>query len=74
MKKIWNLMNKISFKTLGYYIVFTIIFESVYLYMTTFGMVFIDKILVLLGISFSRIFLEKASKSFKNDIEQRSGA
>lgn len=37
--------------------------------MTTFGMGFIDKILVLLGISFSRIFLEKASKSFKNDIE-----
>ena len=69
MKKIWNLMNKISFKTLGYYIVFTIIFESAYLYMTTFGMVFIDKILVLLGISFSRIFLEKASNSFKNDIE-----
>ena len=69
MKKIWNLMNKISFKTLGYYIVFTVIFESAYLYMTTFGMVFIDKILVLLGISFSRIFLEKASNSFKNDIE-----
>ena len=62
-------MNKISFKTLGYYIGFTIIFESAYLYMTTFGMVFIDKILVLLGISFSRIFLEKASNSFKNDIE-----
>lgn len=62
-------MNKISFKTLGYYIVFTIIFESVYLYMTTFGMGFIDKMLVLLGISFSRIFLEKASNSFKNDIE-----
>ena len=69
MKKIWNLMNKISFKTLGYYIAFTVIFESSYLYMTTFGMVFIDKILVLLGISFSRIFLEKASNSFKNDIE-----
>ena len=69
MKKIWNLMNKISFKTLGYYIAFTIIFESAYLYMTIFGMGFIDKILVLLGISFSRIFLEKASKSFKNDIE-----
>lgn len=69
MKKIWNLMNKISFKTLVYYIVFTIIFESVYLYMTIFGMGFINKILVLLGISFSRIFLEKASKSFKNDIE-----
>lgn len=69
MKKIWNLMNKISFKTLGYYIVFTVIFESVYLYMTTFGMGFIDKILVLLGILFSRIFLEKASKSFKKDIE-----
>ena len=69
MKKIWNLMNKISFKTLGYYIAFTVIFESAYLYMTTFGMVFIDKILVLLGISFSRIFLEKASNSFKNDIE-----
>ena len=69
MKKIWNLMNKISFKTLGYHIVFTIIFESAYLYMTIFGMGFIDKILVLLGISFSRIFLEKASNSFKNDIE-----
>ena len=69
MKKIWNLMNKISFKTLGYYIAFTVIFESAYLYMTTFWMVFIDKILVLLGISFSRIFLEKASNSFKNDIE-----
>lgn len=69
MKKIWNLMNKISFKTLVYYIVFTIIFESAYLYMTIFGMGFIDKILVLLGISFSRIFLEKASNSFKNDIE-----
>ena len=69
MKKIWNLINKISFKTLGYYIAFTVIFESAYLYMTTFGMVFIDKILVLLGISFSRIFLEKASNSFKNDIE-----
>ena len=69
MKKIWNLMNKISFKTLGYYIVFTVMFESVYLYMTNFGMGFIDKILVLLGISFSRIFLEKASKSFKKDIE-----
>lgn len=69
MKKIWNLMNKISFKTLGYYIVFTIIFESAYLYMTIFGMGFIDKILVLLGISFSRIFFEKASNSFKNDIE-----
>lgn len=69
MKKIWNLMNKISFKTLGYYIVFTIIFESAYLYMTTFGMGFIDKILVLLGISFSRIFLEKAYNSFKNDME-----
>lgn len=69
MKKIWNLMNKISFKTLGYYIVFTIIFEIAYLYMTTFGMGFIDKILVLLGISFSRIFLEKASKSFKKDLK-----
>ena len=69
MKKIWNLMNKISFKTLGYYIAFTVIFESAYLYLTSFGMVFIDKILVLLGISFSRIFLEKASNSFKNDIE-----
>ena len=69
MKKIWNLINKISFKTLGYYIAFTVIFESAYLYMTTFGMGFIDKILVLLGISFSRIFLEKASNSFKNDIE-----
>ena len=69
MKKIWNLMNKISFKTLGYYIVFTIIFESAYLYMTTFGMGFIDKILVLLGMSFSRIFLEKAYNSFKNDME-----
>ena len=69
MKKIWNLMNKISFKTLGYYIMFTLIFESVYLYMTTFGMGFIDKILVLLGISFSRIFLEKASKSFKKDLK-----
>lgn len=69
MKKIWNLMNKISFKTLVYYIVFTIIFESVYLYMTIFGMGFINKILVLLGISFSRIFFEKAYNSFKNDIE-----
>lgn len=69
MKKIWNLMNKISFKTLGYYIAFTIIFESVYLYMTTFGMGFLDKILILLGISFSRIFWEKAIKSFKKDIE-----
>jgi hypothetical protein len=37
--------------------------------MTSFGMGFIDKILILLGISFSRIFLEKASKSFKKDIE-----
>lgn len=62
-------MNEISFKTLGYYIAFTIIFESTYLYMTSFGMDFLDKILILLGISFSRIFLEKASKSFKNDIE-----
>ena len=69
MKKIWNLMNKISFKTLGYYIAFTIIFESAYLYMTSFGMDFLDKILILLGISFSRIFLEKAKESLKKDIE-----
>lgn len=69
MKKILNLMNKISFRTLIYYIAFTIIFESAYLYMTSFGMIFIDKILVLLGISFSRIFFEKASKSFKKDLE-----
>ena len=69
MKKIWNLMNKISFKTLGYYIVFTIIFESVYLYLTSFGMDFLDKILILLGILFSRVFFEKASKSFKKDLK-----
>lgn len=65
MKKIWNLMNKISFKTLGYYIVFTIIFESAYLYMTSFGMRFIDKILVLLGISLAGYFWKKQVRVLK---------
>lgn len=69
MKKIWNLMNKISFKTLGYYIGFTIIFESVYLYMTTYGIGFGGKIFVLIGIALSRKFLENASNSLKKDIE-----
>lgn len=69
MKKIWNLMNKISFKTLGYYIGFTTIFESVYLYMTTYGIGFGGKIFILIGIALSRKFLENASNSFKKDIE-----
>lgn len=74
MKKIWNLMNKISFKTLGYYIGFTIIFESVYLYMTMYGIGFGEKIFILIGIALSRKFLENASNSFKKDIEYRSRA
>lgn len=62
-------MNKINFKTLGYYIGFTIIFESVYLYMTTYGIGFGGKIFILIGIALSRKFLENASNRLKKDIE-----
>lgn len=64
-------MNKISFKTLGYYIGFTIIFESVYLYMTMYGIGFGEKIFILIGIALSRKFLENASNSFAKTLKKR---